>query len=566
MRTLLLAAALFVSACQCGNPVTTDGGTGGSGGSSGGGTNGTGGSSGTGGSTGTGGSSGTGGGQSCGVNSVLCGGNCVITADDPANCGACNHACNSGDVCTSSTCVGSTSCPTGTTACMGRCVDLQSDSTFCGSCSASAACGPGRGCSQGSCVPTIALDAGAQACANGGPPVVVALDAGSVCVAALAPLSFRWALCSCGNATMSDFFYTDGFDSTQGPYDGGELGGGVGVNGSFNGSASFDIGGTAWIFGGNGLTSSSASNIRQEMHVNGQAQGGGSTVGSNAYVNGNISGFSIGGKLYVPAMGNVGAGVTVPPGNTVIGPVSVPKPCDCDPNQLIDVAGLVASGAANNDNAVVGLDPRVFDNAGGGKRLDLPCGRYYLTRVSPTGPITIAAHGRVALFIGGNLDASDDITITNVPNAEIDVFVLGSVNISANLALGATGFPAQFRMYIAGTSFSASSGALLAGNYYLPHASYDVSSGVDIYGSIFCGSFNASSSFRMHYDRGVLAAGSVCTGAVLDGGTTGGGCTDCRGCNNQACINGACGSCTSDSQCCAPLVCTNGTCGVPIIQ
>lgn len=37
-------------------------------------------------------------------------------------------------------------------------------------------------------------------------------------------------------------------------------------------------------------------------------------------------------------------------------------------------------------------------------------------------------------------------------------------------------------------------------------------------------------------------------------------CASCRDCNNQACIGGKCGSCTQNSDCCAPLVCFLGTC------
>lgn len=39
-----------------------------------------------------------------------------------------------------------------------------------------------------------------------------------------------------------------------------------------------------------------------------------------------------------------------------------------------------------------------------------------------------------------------------------------------------------------------------------------------------------------------------------------GGCTSCRDCNNQACVNGACGACTTSADCCAPLQCFFGTC------
>jgi hypothetical protein len=51
---------------------------------------------------------------------------------DPANCGACGHACTKGQVCASGTC--KAECDPPTIKCNGTCVDIKSDPSNCGGC------------------------------------------------------------------------------------------------------------------------------------------------------------------------------------------------------------------------------------------------------------------------------------------------------------------------------------------------------------------------------------------------------------------------------------------------
>jgi hypothetical protein len=76
---------------------------------------------------------------------------------------------------------------------------------------------------------------------------------------------------------------------------------------------------------------------------------------------------------------------------------------------------------------------------------------------------------------------------------------------------------------------------------------------------VYAGHFNGTSEVQIHYDRQVLAVGCNTPPPAT-------GCTSCRDCGNQACINGACGPCTTNAQCCAPLLCdrASGRCGVVV--
>jgi hypothetical protein len=234
--------------------------------------------------------------------------------------------------------------------------------------------------------------------------------------------------------------------------------------------------------------------------------------------------------------------------------VTVPQPCDCSPSQLIDVAGIVAGGLTNNDNASIKLAWDTFESPPDPRRLDLPCGRYYLSKITTSQPGTIVVHGRAALFIGGDFAPNAPFTITVDPQAELDIFINGDILISDSVFLGSTLVPAQLRIYGAGSQIDISSNSRLAGNLYMPTGDFVSHSNLELFGALFVKSFTGQGGF--HYDRGVLNAGRDC-----DKGVT---CNSCRDCQNQACNGGRCGSCTTSADCCAPLDCVQGVCTLPL--
>ena len=107
-----------------------------------------------------------------------CGGRCVDTMTDRANCGACGGTCPDTQICSAGRCT--FSCPPGQSLCGGLCSDLQTDLRNCGACGSP--CAAGLVCATGRCAlecgPTLALcmsvgggDAGVDAgtgafCAN----------------------------------------------------------------------------------------------------------------------------------------------------------------------------------------------------------------------------------------------------------------------------------------------------------------------------------------------------------------------------------------------------------------
>lgn len=408
-------------------------------------------------------------------------------------------------------------------------------------------------------------DAGAQSgdyCAGKGPPILIsgngqgAVDGGGgqACSGRLAAVAFRYGLCTCAAFNAGATVTVDSYDSQQAMTPR-SLGGSVGLNGPMATNSLVSISGSLWIGDPGGLRFTSVS-VGQELRSAGAAVGSGDlSVGGSAFVNGDASvggALRVGGTLTVPA-GSAVAGNPTPP-RVVRAPVTVAPPCDCSAQNQIDIAGYVAQHRGRNDNQAIALDPERLHNFNGDATLALPCGRYYLTQINGNGRLSLQVDGRVALFIGGDVEFSQDLTVTLGAGGELDLFVAGTLRGGATLRLGSPQTAARLRVYVASSSSISLSGAVtLSGNLYAPLASLDVGGPLTVYGAVFVRNLATPAPVQIHHDAAIFRAGDQCPAPPA-------ACTTCRDCGNQACVNGACGRCTDDSQCCAPLQCRDGQC------
>ncbi len=510
-----------------------------------------------------------------------CGGECVplhVGADD---CGACGRECTGEQACSAGTC--SSECLSGREACGNACVDRDTDNRHCGGCFES--CDEGEGCVDGTCEPVVSLGDAPAKCSDGGPQIEVPFDEGTDrrCLGDVAQRTFRWAICSCDDLHFGNKLEADAYDSTLGRYEPGGLGGSIGTNGYFHATDQTHIWGGAWTSSSEGIRFENKTTVELDLHSGGDASfKNETTVFGDGYVEGDVYGdgdVEFDQTLFVDNGSQVGDNATY--GQLDRSGVEVPTVCErCQEPQQIPVDSIVASHAgSNNDNDAIGLDSEVLVEPGERTSLELPCGEYYLSGIDTERKLTILAEGRTALYIDGDVWAKNKISIVPAPDAELDVFIAGDVELENDATIGSAAYPAAMRFYVGGDRGWIAHNKLQIGAYiYALPGGVRVDNRLDLYGGLYTQNLEAENDVFVHYDRSVLGAGKNCGGpdippsnpgadaGGMDGGSTpgdaavapdGGGDGDppdelCRERDE---------SCEENGDCCSPLVCgPEGTC------
>ena len=517
-----------------------------------------------------------------------CNGVCEPVHVDGDNCGSCGNTCGAGEACSSGAC--KTTCLPGRSICGNSCVNKETDNQHCGGCGVT--CGSDEGCVNGNCVPRVPTDSSGTSCVGGGPPLNITRPNNSdsdTCLGNLAEGLFTWGLCTCNDLVVQNNLDTDAWDSTVGPYVPGGVGGGIGSNQSVQLGALSNIQGPVWASGSAGLNADGDLNIRQVLRSGGDVQTDNTTtVQGNAYVNGDVTATGTANfekDLTLPSGAVISGNVTT--GNTVRSPVNVKNACGgCAQNERIDVGAIVdAHSGSNNDNDAINLSSSVLSSPGGNRRLDLPCGKYFLDEIVSAKRVTIVAHGRTALFIDGDIDVDIQLHILPDPGAELDIFVAGNVELTNNIQIGSPAYPASTRMYVGGaTGMNLMNQGTIGAYFYAVPGSIMTSNNFELFGGMVASNFQTGNNPEIHYDREVLDAGESCpppedpnggggdagdagdVGDVGDGGTPDGSVMDSGGdVDGGDPVDPICSdkdeSCSVDDDCCAPLVCgSSNTC------
>ena len=209
-------------------------------------------------------------------------------------------------------------------------------------------------------------------------------------------------------------------------------------------------------------------------------------------------------------------------------------------------------------------------------RLDLPCGRYYLSGINSNAAVTIVAHGHTALFIEGDVIANNPLTITVTPEAQLDIFVAGNLTTNNEFKLGSPNYPALLRVYIGGdVGFTTNNPVTLAGYLYAVPGSVTANNEVEVYGGLYSNGITTNNAWNIHYDRRITTIGDSCRGS---GGGSGGSNNGTNNGSNNGTNNGSNGgsnngsstdicttqgdACSTSSECCSPLSCEGGVCSL----
>jgi hypothetical protein len=404
-------------------------------------------------------------------------------------------------------------------------------------------------------------------CQLTGPPVLEATtDAGPMktCPDQLAQNAFRYALCTCQNYTSTNALITDAFDGSQGPYSASTAtpGGSVGVNGDFHPMGMVSVAGSLWASNMQASFTTGIMHVTGDLHVAAAelrpatlVVQGDAWLGGGIQTTGNVT---IGGTMHVPATAPTSVTGMLTVGTTDTNTLPYAPACNCDPSKFVDVAGVVRTYEAQNDDVALGIDKNQFANVQMNMTQPLSCGRIFLTSIGGAGSIHLKAMGHVALFVLGDLSVTN-FTIDVPAGSDLDLFVGGSITVSGMFQVGDQNNPARARTYVGGTGVNLQNAATFAGNLYAPNANITLGStaATTLYGSIFTGgSLNATSDLTIHYDKAILTPSLAPTCTIPTS------CSSCNDCNGQACNSTTCGHCSDSSQCCAPLVCnpTSGEC------
>lgn len=361
-------------------------------------------------------------------------------------------------------------------------------------------------------------DALAPSCTGDAPPRIVDPAGTPLCPAELAAGVFRHALCACQEISTNDVFAADSFDSREGPYSASAAGtrGDVATNGKLQSTGTFDVRGALTVTGDPGIRVSPALTVTGNLATRGILDGAATTVqiGGNADVGSNITlaDLTVTSTLRVPVEASITVSGTQTAGALVREPVDVALPCACGAPALIDVAGLVATHAGDNDNAAIGLDPAALSNFAADTTLALPCGRFYLDRVqSNEGSLTLAVTGHAALFIREAVTLGRSLTIDLASEGELDLFIADHINVAGDVRIGAPDTPARVRVYVGGAgAINMSATSVLAANLYAPLTDLSFSAGTEIFGAAFVGRLLTAGPVRIHYDTSVLDPAPAC--------------------------------------------------------
>lgn len=399
-------------------------------------------------------------------------------------------------------------------------------------------------------------------CSGKGPVVTVpgttVTGSYQTCTGRIAESHFMNALCTCEEAHVAGYLRSRAFNSKASTSV--ALGGSVGINGTYVTAGFTDVGGAFSIAGSQSLSFAGYLKTGGDLRTQGKTTVPGYTeVGRDLWI---ADGYTAVGPLTVHRDLYGSTPVMAIPleveGNKIPQAVTVPPPCPCGANEILNVDGLVNEAKTKNDNAKDGIDPSMLNVLIGNVEVTLPCGKIYFDRIGGIGNVIFNVTGRVAVFVGGDVANTGNLEFRLAAGAEIDLFISGNLAVTGRALFGEKDRPAASRIYVGGSGNVLLTGFTeFVGNLYAPRSLVQGVGFENVYGSIFAGNFVSPGYANFVYDSAIMTVGDTCDAPNPPPNT----CTQCGSCSGgKACVGGTCGPCRTDADCCSQLICSGGQC------
>ena len=230
---------------------------------------------------------------------------------------------------------------------------------------------------------------------------------------------------------------------------------------------------------------------------------------------------NIAGNLYTPQKLPADAtGVTVS-GDNLVGPFSLPDPCNCDPMRRLPIAKWID---AHRADSATGEALRAQLSAIQGAVV-LPAGTVFLQELVASEDVELSVDQPTSLFIAGDLTVPGTLSASIGRDADLAIFVGGTLTVEGELALGS---PATSigRLYIAGDMQSSAKASGAMGNgprgratvgsaawnvhLYAPQVDLTFSGSSMLNGSLYVNSLSALGGVTVEHDSNVTERGEVC--------------------------------------------------------
>ena len=233
-------------------------------------------------------------------------------------------------------------------------------------------------------------------------------------------------------------------------------------------------------------------------------------VAGDAYVGGAIDGrVDIQGSLHAPADAAISPGVRAH--NLVQEAVTVDSPCQCGAAPVFDVAAAVAERKDKNADDALSFDVSLLADLGANETLDWSCGEYYVPAFQTADGTTLdmRVHGRVGIFVAGDLRLGGTFTVSLDPDSELDLVVAGSV-FTTGRVFGSPATPRRTRLWVGSTTVSLPDVIQFGAAVYAPSAVFSAGAGMTFAGTLFAGTLSVAGDVHITYDTSATAAGQSC--------------------------------------------------------